>query len=100
MGTEPHRFFPPFRLDPVNGQLWRRDQEIKLRRKTFDVLLYLVNRPGQLVSKATLLDAIGPRSRSATRRPRVVSRSYARRWATNRGFRDSLRPCMAAATAS
>ena len=58
MGTEPHRFFPPFRLDPVNGQLWRRDQEIKLRRKTFDVLLYLVNRPGQLVSKATLLDAI------------------------------------------
>ena len=58
MGTEPHRFFPPFRLDPVNAQLWRGDQEIRLRRKTFDVLLYLVDHPGQLVTKAALLDAI------------------------------------------
>ena len=58
MGTEPHRFFPPFRLDPVNAQLWRGDQEVRLRRKTFDVLLYLVDHPGQLVTKAALLDAI------------------------------------------
>jgi DNA-binding winged helix-turn-helix (wHTH) protein len=56
----PHRFFPPFRLDPVNAQLWRGDQEIRLRRKTFDVLLYLVDHPGQLVTKAALLDAIWP----------------------------------------
>jgi DNA-binding winged helix-turn-helix (wHTH) protein/tetratricopeptide (TPR) repeat protein len=53
-----HRFFPPFRLDSVNAQLWRGDQEIRLRRKTFDVLLYLVDHPGQLVTKAMLLDAI------------------------------------------
>ena len=58
MGTEPHRFFPPFRLDRENAQLWRGDQEIRLRRKTFDVLLYLVDHPGQLVTKAALLDAI------------------------------------------
>ena len=58
MGTGQHRVFPPFRLDPVNAQLWRGDQEIKLRRKTFDVLLYLVDHPGQLVTKAALLDAI------------------------------------------
>ena len=58
MGTEQHRFFPPFRLDAVNAQLWRGDQEIRLRRKTFDVLLYLVDHPGQLVTKAALLDAI------------------------------------------
>jgi predicted ATPase len=58
VGTEPHRFFQPFRLDPVNAQLWRDDQEIRLRRKTFDVLLYLVDHPGQLVTKAALLDAI------------------------------------------
>jgi predicted ATPase/DNA-binding winged helix-turn-helix (wHTH) protein len=31
---------------------------MRLRRKTFDVLLYLVNHPGQLVTKATLLDTI------------------------------------------
>ena len=60
MSTEPHRLFPPFRLDPLNAQLWRGDQEVKLRRKTFDVLLYLVDRPGQLVTKAALLDAIWP----------------------------------------
>jgi len=58
VGTEPHRFFPPFRLDRENAQLWRGGQEIRLRRKTFDVLLYLVDHPGQLVTKAALLDAI------------------------------------------
>jgi DNA-binding winged helix-turn-helix (wHTH) protein len=58
VGTEPHRFFPPFRLDPENAQLWRADREVRLRRKTFDVLLHLVDRPGQLVTKAALLDAI------------------------------------------
>jgi len=58
LGTEPHRFFPPFRLDPVNAQLWRGDQEIRLRRKTFDVLLYLADHPGQLVTKTALLDAV------------------------------------------
>ena len=53
-------FFPPFRLDPVNAQLWRDDEEISLRRKTFDVLLYLVDHPGQLVTKQALLDAVWP----------------------------------------
>jgi DNA-binding winged helix-turn-helix (wHTH) protein/predicted ATPase len=52
--------FPPFRLDPVNAQLWRDDQEISLRPKTFDVLIYLVDRPGQLVTKRALLDAAWP----------------------------------------
>ena len=58
MGSEPHRFFPPFHLDSVNAQLWRGEEEISLRRKTFDVLLYLVDHAGQLVTKAALLDAI------------------------------------------
>jgi DNA-binding winged helix-turn-helix (wHTH) protein len=52
--------FPPFRLDPVNAQLWRADEEISLRRKTFDVLLYLVDHPGQLVTKQALLDVVWP----------------------------------------
>lgn len=58
MGSELHRFFPPFRLDATNAQLWRGDQAINLRRKTFDVLLYLVDHPGRLVTKAALLDAV------------------------------------------
>ena len=58
MDTEPHRFFPPFHLDRVNAQLRRGEEGISLRRKTFEVLLYLVDHAGQLVTKATLLDAI------------------------------------------
>ena len=52
--------FGTFRLDPVNAQLWRGDQEVTLRRKTFDVLHYLVDHPNQLITKAALLDAVWP----------------------------------------
>src|SRR5262249_43146329 len=52
------RIFPPFRLDPMNAQLWHGNREIKLRRKTFDVLLYLLDHPAQLVTKDALLDAV------------------------------------------
>jgi DNA-binding winged helix-turn-helix (wHTH) protein/tetratricopeptide (TPR) repeat protein len=58
MPSEPNLFFPPFRLDPANAQLRQGDQEITLRPKTFDVLRYLVDHHGQLVTKATLLDAV------------------------------------------
>jgi DNA-binding winged helix-turn-helix (wHTH) protein/tetratricopeptide (TPR) repeat protein len=44
----------------VNQQLWRGKEEISLRRKTFDVLRYLVDHPAQLVTKAMLLDAVWP----------------------------------------
>jgi adenylate cyclase len=53
-------FFPPFRLDSRNEQLWRGNDEVRLRRKTFAVLRYLVERPGQLVTKAVLLDGVWP----------------------------------------
>src|SRR5229473_1676767 len=58
MPTEQQRVFSPFRLDPANAQLWQDDQEISLRRKTYEVLRYLVDHPGQLVTKAALLDAV------------------------------------------
>jgi DNA-binding winged helix-turn-helix (wHTH) protein len=51
-------FFPPFRLDRTNALLWRGEKKIPLRRKTFDLLLYLAEHPGELVTKAALLDAI------------------------------------------
>jgi DNA-binding winged helix-turn-helix (wHTH) protein/tetratricopeptide (TPR) repeat protein len=54
------RLFPPFRLDSNNEQLWRGSREIRLRRKTFAVLRHLVEHPGQLVTKAALLDAVWP----------------------------------------
>jgi DNA-binding response OmpR family regulator len=52
--------FTPFRLDPANEQLWCGDTEVRLRRKTFEVLRYLVENPAQLVTKAALLDAVWP----------------------------------------
>jgi DNA-binding winged helix-turn-helix (wHTH) protein/tetratricopeptide (TPR) repeat protein len=59
--TEQHWLFSSFRLDPLNEQLWRGQQEIVLRRKTFDVLRYLVEHSQQLVTKAALLDAVWPK---------------------------------------
>jgi DNA-binding winged helix-turn-helix (wHTH) protein len=56
--TQQDRFFSPFRFDPVNQQLFRGEHEIPLRRKTFEVLRYLVDHHGQLVTKAALLDAV------------------------------------------
>ena len=52
--------FAPFRLDPVNQCLWRGTEQISLSPKAFSVLLYLAGRPGRLVTKQELLDAIWP----------------------------------------
>ncbi|MBV8453808.1 MAG: AAA family ATPase, partial [Deltaproteobacteria bacterium] len=60
MGTAKQYIFSPFRLDPANQQLWCGDTEVYLRRKTFEVLHYLIENRTQLVTKAALLDAIWP----------------------------------------
>ena len=52
--------FHPFRLDPDNQRLWRGGRPIALRPKTFAVLAHLVARPGRLVTKQELLDAVWP----------------------------------------
>lgn len=53
-----HIVFPPFRLDPVNEQLWRENQLVPLPPKTFAVLRYLVEQSGRLVTKEELLKAV------------------------------------------
>jgi DNA-binding winged helix-turn-helix (wHTH) protein len=50
--------FPPFRLDVHSEQLWRDDEVIALRPKTFAVLRYLLEHAEQLVMKDELLDAV------------------------------------------
>jgi len=50
--------FSRFRLDLANEQLWQGEEKIRLRRKTFEVLRHLVDRPGQLVTKEALLDGV------------------------------------------
>src|SRR5215510_875321 len=60
MTNERRIIFDPFSLDLANECLWEGRQAIKLRPKTFAVLDYLLGRPGQLVTKEELLNAVWP----------------------------------------
>jgi len=60
MATPKRIIFDPFALDLANECLWQGSQAIKVRPKAFAVLHYLVVRPGQLVTKEELLNAVWP----------------------------------------
>jgi DNA-binding winged helix-turn-helix (wHTH) protein len=50
--------FEDFTLDLDRGCLQRAGQEVRLRPKSFEVLKYLVEHPGRLVSKNDLMHAV------------------------------------------
>ena len=50
--------FGNYRLDCDNAALWRDDEQVALRPKTFDLLRYLVENAGDLVRKETLLEEV------------------------------------------
>lgn len=50
--------FENYRLDTDNAALWRDQDRVVLRPKTFDVLRYLVEHAGDLVRKETLLEEV------------------------------------------
>lgn len=50
--------FGPYRLDTVNGDLWRGEEALALPPKVLAVLCYLAKHPGRLVSKEELLDTV------------------------------------------
>src|SRR5690349_11606996 len=54
--------FGPFRLDPTQRLLLRSEEPIRLSPKTFDLLLFLVQRNGQLVKKEELIQHVWPDS--------------------------------------
>src|SRR6185503_21192382 len=54
--------FGDFTLDLDDGFLRRGDDEVTLRAKAFEVLIYLVERHGRLVTKTERIDAIWPDS--------------------------------------
>src|SRR5918993_4584097 len=59
--VQPTYAFEGFRLDAQHRVLSRANGEpIPLAPKVFDTLLYFVERPGQLIAKRELLDAIWP----------------------------------------
>lgn len=52
--------FGPFTLDSTSNRLWHMNSVIRLRRKAFEVLLLLVERAGQTVSKDEILALVWP----------------------------------------
>src|SRR5262245_65503729 len=52
--------FGPYRLDRSRGRLLCGSDNVPLRCKTFAVLEYLAKRPGRLVPRNELLDALWP----------------------------------------
>jgi len=54
------KLFRPFRLDPGNQCLWRGEHRVPLTPKAFDVLRYLVEHSGRLVTQDELLEALWP----------------------------------------
>src|SRR5262249_41555675 len=49
-----------FRLDAANQCLWRGDRRVPLPPKAFDLLRYLVEHPGRLVTQDEILQALWP----------------------------------------
>jgi DNA-binding winged helix-turn-helix (wHTH) protein/tetratricopeptide (TPR) repeat protein len=54
------KLFHSFRLDSLNQCLWRGEQRVPITPKAFDVLRYLVDHPGRLVTQEEILEALWP----------------------------------------
>ena len=60
MASDPLLTFDRFRLDPSSGQLHGESGPISLTPKALSLLEYLASRPGRLIMKTELLDALWP----------------------------------------
>src|SRR5215475_9369688 len=56
------KVFHSFRLDHLNQCLWRGDRRVTITPKAFDVLRYLVEHPGRLVTQEEILEALWPKA--------------------------------------
>lgn len=52
--------FQSFRMDTANHCLWRADNRVPLTPKAFDVLRYLVENAGRLVTQGEILESVWP----------------------------------------
>ena len=59
-GADHRLVFDAFQMDVARHRLWREGREIPLRPKSWDVLRYLIGRPGLLVSKDALHREVWP----------------------------------------
>jgi pimeloyl-ACP methyl ester carboxylesterase/DNA-binding winged helix-turn-helix (wHTH) protein/class 3 adenylate cyclase len=60
MASDPLLTFDRFRLDPSSGQLHGESGPVSMTPKALSVLEYLASRPGRLIKKSELLDALWP----------------------------------------
>src|SRR5580692_10137628 len=58
MNESPIFCFGQFRLDPINQELWRGSKLVEVRRKTFEVLLFLVRNPRRLITRDELVNGV------------------------------------------
>jgi urea transport system substrate-binding protein len=56
MSEAPILCFSRFRIDTSNQELWRDSEKLEIRRKTFEVLVYLARNPRRLVSRDELVN--------------------------------------------
>jgi DNA-binding winged helix-turn-helix (wHTH) protein len=54
------KLFKTFRLDTANHLLWREGERVPLAPKGFDVLAYLVEHAGRVVTQDEILEALWP----------------------------------------
>jgi DNA-binding winged helix-turn-helix (wHTH) protein len=54
------KLFQSFRLDTANHCLWHAEERVSLAPKAFDVLRYLVEHPGRIVTQDEILEAVWP----------------------------------------
>jgi TolB-like protein/DNA-binding winged helix-turn-helix (wHTH) protein/Flp pilus assembly protein TadD len=54
------KVFQSFRLDAANHSLWRGKERLQITPKAFDVLRYMVDKAGRLVTQDELLEALWP----------------------------------------
>jgi DNA-binding winged helix-turn-helix (wHTH) protein/TolB-like protein/Tfp pilus assembly protein PilF len=57
--------FGPFEADLKTDELWRQDDLVPLAGKPFDVLVFLLRRPGELVSRSQLRRSLWPAASAA-----------------------------------
>ena len=50
--------FEPFRIDPLKRKLLCNGQDLQIKSKAFDTLLFLVQRKGDVVTKDELMSAV------------------------------------------
>ena len=94
--------FAPFEVDTRSGELRRQGSRVKLQEQPFQVLLLLLERSGEVVTREELSKRLWPdntlsTSNAASTKP---STNFATLCAMTPKIRDSLKPCLSTDIAS